>query len=160
MIFQSSEGRSCIVFLCFWCVCFEIVFWSSWGRFWGRFGDHFGIIVGPKSKKKRDWFWDRFSVPALTQTPDYDHGPGLPDSLPNVFDCSNKKQQFEQEITTAAHFWVHFWILVLESVISESMSGKWFVFWWHLWERLVIAKLVACCLLSEGFALMIWHALG
>ena len=40
----------------------------------------------------------------LTQTSPYYPGPGLPDSPPNVFDCSNKKQQFEQEITTAAQF--------------------------------------------------------
>ena len=38
-----------IIFLCFWGVCFKIVFWSSWGRFWGRFGVHFGIKIGPKS---------------------------------------------------------------------------------------------------------------
>ena len=29
-----------------------------------------------------------------------------------------------QEITTTAHFWVHFWAIVLECDISVSMSGK------------------------------------
>ena len=42
--------------------------------------------------------------PYYPQTSPYYPGPGLPDSPPNVFDCSNKKQQFEQEITTAAQF--------------------------------------------------------
>ena len=65
-----------VIFLCFWGVCFKIVFWSSWGRFWGRFGDHFGIIIGPKSKKKRDWFWDRFSVPRLSQMAPYSRAGG------------------------------------------------------------------------------------
>ena len=76
----------------------------------------------------------------------YEQARRLPDSPPYVFDCSNKKQQFEQEITTAAQFWVHFWILVLESVISESMFGKLFI----------------CCLdlLFLFQRLVIWHALG
>ena len=50
----------------------------------------------PKNVQKR--------VPPQSQTGAYEPGPGLPDSPPNVFDCSNKKQQFEQEITTAAQF--------------------------------------------------------
>ena len=48
----------------------------------------------------------------------------LPDSLPRVRGVMNKRQQSGQETTTAATFWVHFWVLFLESVISESVSGN------------------------------------
>ena len=61
-------------------------------------------------------------VPPLTQTGPYDHGPGLPDSPPRVRGFLNKKQLSEQETRAAAHFWIHFWALVLEWVISESIS--------------------------------------
>ena len=58
----------------------------------------------------------------------------------------NKKQLSGQETTTTAHFWVHFWAVVLEWVISESMSGKLLTFWWNLKQkRQVIAEVFAYC---------------
>ena len=103
---QWMGGPSWVIFLCFWGVCFKIVFWSSWGRFWGRFGDHFGIIIKPKSKKKRDWFWDRFSVTRLAQMAPYSRAGGaLGDpSYARVFNKKkmkrlefNKKRRPKQE---------------------------------------------------------------
>ena len=58
----------------------------------------------------------------------------------------NKKQLSGQETTTTAHFWVHFWAVVLEWVISESMSGKLLICWWNLKQkRQVIAEVFAYC---------------
>ena len=70
----------------------------------------------------------RKKAPPITQTTPYDHGPGLPDSLPRVRGFLNKKQLSEQETRKGAHFWVHFWTLFLDLVISESMYEKMFVF--------------------------------
>ena len=76
----------------------------------------------------------------------YDPGPGLPDSPPRVRGFLDKKQLSEQETRTGAHFWVHFWAVVLELVISESISGKLLIFWWNLKQkRQVIAELFAYC---------------
>ena len=133
MVWEVQVG---VIFLCFWGVCFKIVFWSSWGRFWGRFGDHFGIIIGPKSKKKRDWFWDRFSVPRLAQIIPYSRaGRALGDpSYARVFnkkkwkgsnstrkgDLNKKKAQlflslFRLLLTFAYHCSDYCWILTFTS---------------------------------------------
>ena len=78
--------------------------------------------------------WFTKMVSPLIQTRDYDHSPGLPDSPPRVRGFLNKKQLSEQETRTAAHFWVNFWVIVLEWVISESMSGKlWFFY--GIWNK-------------------------
>ena len=74
-------------------------------------------------------------VPPHWQMRSYDHGPGLPDSPPRVRGFLNKKQLSEQETRTGAHFWVHFWAVVLEWVISESISGKFVIFWWNLKQK-------------------------
>ena len=59
--------------------------------------------------------------------------------------CLSKKLS-EQETRTGAHFWVHFWAVVLEWVISESISGKLLIFWWNLKQkRQVIATVFAYC---------------
>ena len=124
-----------------------------------------------KYEKMREWrmptSWCRKKV-TLRKFGCLSEGPEAPWQPPNFLDCSNKKQQFEQEIRTAVQFWVHFWILVLESVISESKFGKWFICWWNLWEKTVIAEVVACCCIFKSFLdllflfqrLMIWHAQG
>ena len=51
----------------------------------------------------------------------------LPDSA--VLD---RNSNIWTETISAAPFWVHFWVLFLESVISESISGKLLIFWWDL----------------------------
>ena len=58
--------------------------------------------------------------------------PGAPWQPPSCARCLNKKQLFEQETTTWAHFWVRFWALFLEWVISESMFEKMWIFSWNL----------------------------
>ena len=70
------------------------------------------------------------------QMADYDRFPRLPDSPPRVRAFLNKKQQSEQETTTAAHCWVHFWARFLESVISESF----FQFFLQLLKQIVETK--------------------
>ena len=71
----------------------------------------------------------------------------------------SKKQLSGQQTTTTAHFWVNFWAVVLEWVISESMSGKLLTFWWNLKQK----KRSNCrsfCSLYLFQRVVIWHALG
>ena len=92
----------------------------------------------------------------------------------------SKKQLSEQETRTAAHFWVHFWVIVLKWVVilSCSISSPFLSYWLDLFD---------CCYFSlfdfdlinflliwlstsdvkrsfshgcPGGSLMIWHALG
>ena len=82
----------------------------------------------------KKWFKNR--VPPHTQTSPYDQAPRLPDSPPRVRVFLNKKQLSEQETETAAHFWVHFWDILLESVFSESTFWKMCICCWHLKEQI------------------------
>ena len=147
MVWEVQVG---VIFLCFWGVCFKIVFWSSWGRFWGRFGDHFGSKIAPKSKKKRDWFWDRFLVPRLEkmrETYPLFPGRGGPWGTPHKVKrfseqetsvwARNKKTKPKQEKGSA--------VLIIVQIIVD--------FCWSLFRLLlnfVFHKLM----------LVIWHALG
>ena len=101
--------------------------------------------------KKGSKKWIKKRVPALTETGDDDHGPGLPDSPPRVRAFLNKKQLSEQETRTAAHFWIHFRALFLEWAIFDFMSEEMLICWWNLKQkRQVIADVFFLWFLSKG----------
>ena len=90
------------------------------------------------------------------QTSPYVQAPRLPGSPPRGRGFLNKNQQSEQETTTVADFWVHFWVLFLESIIPESISAKLHIFD-EIWDkkRIVIAdlsKLQQQLLISESIS--------
>ena len=125
-----------------------------------HFGPIWDAIVIPNCK----FGWKKGSkklltkrVTPLTQTTDYDHGPGLPDSPPRVRGFLNKKQLSEQETTTAAHFWVKFWALFWN--VGNFRIHLWF--FGESWnrKRQVVAELVLLCYCLFPKP-VIWHALG
>ena len=124
-----------------------------------RNGPHFGRCLGASFvQKSQFWLQKRVQIivqkksatPLRKQPPiiGYDHGPGLPDSLPRVRGFLNKKQLSEQETTTAVHFWVNFWALfwngfclskkqqqlLISESISELCSGMG-SFWVNFWKE-------------------------
>ena len=125
----------------------------------------------PRTPTKQSKVWNcqqktyfgevRKKVPPKTQILPYSQARRLPGQPPYVFDCLDKKQQFGPETATVAHFWVHLWILVLESVISESMFGKLLFFRWNLktiWKKKAHSLQKLLCVVPVQ-RLVIWHAL-
>ena len=160
---------------------------SSKTSFGLHFGDDFRSkchISVKKGAPKNAWK----KLPRQTQTGLYSNVPGPLDSHPKVKDFSNKKQLSEQEARTPAHFWLHFWDIVLKWVIfvqslfdfrskltihfrlvatiqtissnRYSISDSKWQFIFDLLLFLVRFQVVECCWLDSIQRLVIWHALG
>ena len=125
-----------IIFLCFWGVCFKIVFWSSWGRFWNRFGVHFGIKIWSKSKKNKIDFGIDFRCLAWKNDWLFPGrgGSGGPLICVRIFN----KKKWKGSISTT--------VLI---IVQEKGSTV-----------LIIVQIIVELLNFDFHELMIWHALG
>ena len=159
-----------VIFLCFWGVCFKIVFWSSWGRFlesiWGPFW-HQNLV---QIEKKQDWFWDRFSMPRLKKIRNYswaEEALGDPSYACAFSTRKNEKARFQQLFLSLfkkkAQLSLSLFRLLLKLTFDYHYSD-------YCWIILIIVQIIVDFCLSlfklllnynfQKLMLMIWHALG